>query len=261
MEPVSKNEAFKRQAEAAKKSIASTPAWLRDTAIPPIGHDSGQGVPETDPGTHWTPAAALVYIEARPGDAVETDGIIRSLATQLNGAHKVNEVLASTSRTQNDLIVALQARLGETQNALRQRDERLVEARYLLKRTEYIQDGAKLEGTDFPKHVCSCCGWPKGGHHGAGRIKGNRENTHEEWCSLNEVLHGRPAPRIADLAARAVLDETSQPKPLPPLDDEGVLWMAAIDHVPIEDRIEWVMKMKTLVRQVNEMRARKGTQP
>jgi len=42
---------------------------------------------------------------------------------------------------------------------------------------------------------------------------------------------------------------------LPPLDDEGVLWVAAIDRVPIEDQIEWVKEMLGRVEHINEMRA------
>lgn len=40
-----------------------------------------------------------------------------------------------------------------------------------------------------------------------------------------------------------------------PLDTEGVLWVAALDLVPIGSRIEWVAKMVDLVEQINEVRA------
>lgn len=42
---------------------------------------------------------------------------------------------------------------------------------------------------------------------------------------------------------------------LPPLDAEGVLWVAAIDRVPIEERVEWV---KTLLARVEEINAKRA---
>ena len=40
------------------------------------------------------------------------------------------------------------------------------------------------------------------------------------------------------------------PKGLPPLDVEGALWVAAINRVPIEERIEWVAAMVARVDEV-----------
>lgn len=41
---------------------------------------------------------------------------------------------------------------------------------------------------------------------------------------------------------------------LRPLDAEGVLWVAALDRVPIEDRIGWVKEMLNRVEQINTLR-------
>ena len=46
--------------------------------------------------------------------------------------------------------------------------------------------------------------------------------------------------------------------PAPPaasdLDAEGVLWVAAVDRVPIQERIEWVARMKQQVAEINAAR-------
>lgn len=42
---------------------------------------------------------------------------------------------------------------------------------------------------------------------------------------------------------------------LPPLDAEGVLWVAAIELVPIEGRIEWVKTTLGRVNEINQARA------
>lgn len=42
---------------------------------------------------------------------------------------------------------------------------------------------------------------------------------------------------------------------LPPLDAEGVLWVAALELVPIEQRVEWVKTMHARVQGINEKRA------
>lgn len=39
-----------------------------------------------------------------------------------------------------------------------------------------------------------------------------------------------------------------------PLDVRGVLWVAAIDRVPIEERIEWVEKLASQVEHINAVR-------
>ena len=44
----------------------------------------------------------------------------------------------------------------------------------------------------------------------------------------------------------------------PSLDTEGVLWVAAIDRVPIEDRIEWVRVMKGRIAAINAERAQRA---
>lgn len=41
-----------------------------------------------------------------------------------------------------------------------------------------------------------------------------------------------------------------------PLDAEGVLWVAALDRVPIEERIAWVKKMLKQVEEINAGRAK-----
>lgn len=43
---------------------------------------------------------------------------------------------------------------------------------------------------------------------------------------------------------------------LPPLDSEAVLWVAALDRVPIRERVEWVAVMKRQVDEINAERAR-----
>ena len=43
---------------------------------------------------------------------------------------------------------------------------------------------------------------------------------------------------------------------LEPLDAEGVLWLAALDRVPIEERIEWVASMMRAVERINAERLR-----
>lgn len=42
---------------------------------------------------------------------------------------------------------------------------------------------------------------------------------------------------------------------LPPLDTEGVLWVAALDRVPIEERVEWVKTLAARVEEINSERA------
>lgn len=42
---------------------------------------------------------------------------------------------------------------------------------------------------------------------------------------------------------------------LAPLDTAGVLWVAAIDLLPIEKRISWVEKLEKRVAHLNELRA------
>jgi hypothetical protein len=42
---------------------------------------------------------------------------------------------------------------------------------------------------------------------------------------------------------------------LPPLDTAGILWLAAIDRVPILERIEWVAMMEKRVAEINARRA------
>lgn len=41
-----------------------------------------------------------------------------------------------------------------------------------------------------------------------------------------------------------------------PLTTQGVLWVAALDRIPIEERVEWVAKMTERVEQINTARAR-----
>lgn len=41
-----------------------------------------------------------------------------------------------------------------------------------------------------------------------------------------------------------------------PLTTQGVLWVAAIDRVPVDERIEWVAAMTERVEQINAKRAR-----
>lgn len=54
------------------------------------------------------------------------------------------------------------------------------------------------------------------------------------------------------LTARAV--EHGFMTRLDELDTEGVLWVAAIDRVPIAERIAWVKEMLARVEQINAMR-------
>ena len=42
---------------------------------------------------------------------------------------------------------------------------------------------------------------------------------------------------------------------LPPLDTAGVLWVAAIDLLPIKERIAWVAKVEKQVAEINAYRA------
>lgn len=48
---------------------------------------------------------------------------------------------------------------------------------------------------------------------------------------------------------------------LPPLDTDGVLWVAAIDRVPIEERVAWVKDMAERVAQINTKRQEHGLRP
>jgi hypothetical protein len=91
---------------------------------------------------------------------------------------------------------------AELDAAIDRIEEQLESALILLRRYEYLPAGSTLP--PYPEQAgreCSCCGWPEGGHDGPGRYKGNAENTHEEGCSLDAVLHGRPAPRLASSPA------------------------------------------------------------
>lgn len=72
-------------------------------------------------------------------------------------------------------------------------------------------------------------------------------STQDAW--LNE-WHRLDVRVQAALAAAAARDG------LPPLDTAAVLWLAAIDrNVPMEERIEWVDRMKLLVAKINTERA------
>lgn len=42
---------------------------------------------------------------------------------------------------------------------------------------------------------------------------------------------------------------------LAPLDTAGVLWVAALDRVPIEERVAWVKAMEQRVAEINAKRA------
>lgn len=53
----------------------------------------------------------------------------------------------------------------------------------------------------------------------------------------------------------ALVAECDRLREAAPLDIEAVLWVAALDRVPIEERIEWVTTLKRRVEQINEQRA------
>jgi len=53
--------------------------------------------------------------------------------------------------------------------------------------------------------------------------------------------------------ARTALDGPNEDA-RPPLDAEGVLWVAALDRVPIEERVEWVKTMAARVAEINAAR-------
>lgn len=54
---------------------------------------------------------------------------------------------------------------------------------------------------------------------------------------------------------RATEDAAAVPPERAPLDAEGVLWVAALDRVPAEDRVEWVKEMVVRVEQINAVHA------
>jgi hypothetical protein len=72
----------------------------------------------------------------------------------------------------------------------------------------------------------------------------------ELWVKVDE------AAEAFSVALRA-LEPKDAPaaKGLLPLDMAGVLWVAAIDRVPIEDRVEWVRTMEARVAEINAARA------
>lgn len=43
-------------------------------------------------------------------------------------------------------------------------------------------------------------------------------------------------------------------KGLPPLDTAGILWVAALDRVPIRERVAWVSLMQERVAEINALR-------
>lgn len=51
------------------------------------------------------------------------------------------------------------------------------------------------------------------------------------------------------------MTDTSEDASLPPLDIAGVLWVAALDRVPIEERVAWVKAMQERVAEINAKRA------
>jgi hypothetical protein len=110
------------------------------------------------------------------------------LGEPANSVQRLANALGEVIR-ERDRLHAENTRLKEQQEA----------ALILLRRYEYLRPDAKP--LPLIHCVCPCCGWPEGGHDGPGRYKGNAENTHEEGCSLDAVLHGRPAPRLASIPA------------------------------------------------------------
>lgn len=71
------------------------------------------------------------------------------------------------------------------------------------------------------------------------------ESDRNEWGGFD---YGGPV-----VARSSESDDTREG--LPPLDTEGVLWVAALDRVPIEERIEWVRKQTEHVARINQERA------
>ena len=56
---------------------------------------------------------------------------------------------------------------------------------------------------------------------------------------------------IAELEAEEAATEAIQA----PLDTAGILWVAALDRVPVRERVEWVAEMERRVAEINAMRA------
>jgi hypothetical protein len=65
-------------------------------------------------------------------------------------------------------------------------------------------------------------------------------------------LVGKPVEQVRKVMGDARTPDAAQG--LPPLDTEGILWVAAIDLLPIEKRIEWVKTMTERVAYLNTMR-------
>jgi hypothetical protein len=66
------------------------------------------------------------------------------------------------------------------------------------------------------------------------------------------------APRYDDVYDEAMAHEAEldgPPKHASPLDTAGVLWVAALDRVPIEERVQWVKTMQKRVAEINAKRA------
>lgn len=59
----------------------------------------------------------------------------------------------------------------------------------------------------------------------------------------------------------ALLKEHDERPGLKPLDTAGVLWVAAIDRVPIAERIEWVKKIEAQVESINAERETSQARP
>jgi hypothetical protein len=97
----------------------------------------------------------------------------------------------------------MRKQVAQSERALLSLLEQFESTLILLRQLEYTSTWAH-GGT------CPICGWPSEGHNGPGRYKGNAENTHEAGCSMDAVLRGRPAPRLATLESGAARNAVAE---------------------------------------------------
>lgn len=92
---------------------------------------------------------------------------------------------------------------------------------------------------------------------GAGRERNVMETQYDLEIRRDGGERGRP-PSGQQGAISAAGRDTTPPEAAPalaPLDVTAILWVAALDRVSIEERVEWVQAMEARVREINATRA------
>lgn len=90
------------------------------------------------------------------------------------------------------------------------------------------------------------CSFIKRGDYNDCAHAGGGRGASDEWCDSCKAIY-----KAADLRG---------PR-LAPLTTTDVLWLAAIEFVPIGERVEWVAVMEKRVAELNEYRANYGGDP